>query len=284
MHLRRRFEQTIEYLRRCKQAIEYGYFLLTGKRPWTRGYHFYREKKIVEAITKGLFNSGRLGKNYGWRLDDRIIEYPWLFSVLPPSPGKLLDAGSALNHDFLLSLEPLSAKKIFIATLEFEGICFCRRGISHIFEDLRQCCYRDDYFDYVVSISTIEHIGLDNTFLYTNDESKRENDIDSHLLAIRECKRVLKPGKCLYLTLPFGRHKNHGWLQVFDSKMLDRAIQEFAPAQITEAHFRYEPEGWRPSSREESKDCTYFDIHTQKNYAPDFAAASRGIVCLELVK
>lgn len=30
--------------------------------------------------------------------------------------------------------------------------------------------------------------------------------------------------------------------------------------------------------------ATHFDIHGQKNYDPDYAAASRAIVCLELVK
>jgi hypothetical protein len=267
-----------------KQAIDYYYFMLAGRKPWARGYDVYKKKQILATITQGRYNNGQLDEHYGWRLDERIIEYPWLFSVLPAGPGNLLDAGSALNHEFLLNLEPLSSKKIFISTLEYEGRSFCHRGISHVFEDLRQCCYRDDYFDYVVSISTIEHIGLDNTFLYSSDASKKENDTQGYLLAIKEFKRVLKPGKTLYLTFPFGRYKNHGWFQIFDSVMLDLAIQEFSPTQVSETHFRYEPEGWRLSSREESKDCTYFDIHTQKNYDPDFAAASRAIVCVEMVK
>lgn len=271
-------------LRRIKNIFDYYYFLLQGRKPWTRGYYLYKRRRIIDTIVQGAFNPRELKKGYGFRLDERIVEYPWLFSVLPPGRGTLLDAGSALNHDYLLSLEPLHSKKIFISTLESEGTCACARGVSHIYEDLRQCCYQDDYFDYVVSISTIEHIGLDNTLLYSSDESKRENDPDSYLLALKEFRRVLKPGKTLYLTFPYGRGKNYGWFQVFDKKMLDRTIVAFAPSAVKENHFRYEPDGWRLSSREESKDATYFDIHTQKNYDPDYAAASRAIVCLELVK
>jgi SAM-dependent methyltransferase len=271
-------------LRKFKNAFNYYYFLLNGRKPWTRGYDLYKRRQIIDTINQGGFNFKELRKGYGFRLDERIIEYPWLFSVLPPGNGKLLDAGAALNHEYLLILEPLRSKKVFISTLEYEGSCSCNRGVSYVYEDLRESCYQDDYFDYVVSISTIEHIGLDNTFLYCRDESKRENDPDSYLLALGELRRVLKPGKTLYLTFPYGQRKNYGWFQIFDHKMLDQMIAAFAPATVKETHFRYEPDGWKLSSREESKDATYFDIHTQKNYEPDYAAASRAIVCLELVK
>jgi len=48
------------------------------------------------------------------------------------------------------------------------------KGISYIFEDLRESCFRDDYFDIVVSLSTIEHIGLDNTMRYTHEPDKKK--------------------------------------------------------------------------------------------------------------
>jgi len=274
----------MQFYRKIKNIFDYCYFIVNGRKPWTRGYNLHRREQIIDAIVKSSFNFSELKKGYGFRLDERIIEYPWLFAVLPPGNGKLLDAGSALNHEFLLNLEPLCSKKMFISTLEFEGTCACNKGVSHIYEDLRQSCYRDDYFDYVVSISTIEHIGLDNTFLYSRDQASRENAPDSYLLAIKEFRRVLKPGKTLYLSFPYGRPNNYGWFQIFDQERLDQTITAFAPAAVKESHFRYEPDGWRWSSREESKDATYFDIHSQKDYDPDYAAASRAIVCLELVK
>jgi SAM-dependent methyltransferase len=272
------------FIRKLKNNINLILFLFSGKKPWSRGYQIYKEKQIARIIDSGKFNTKWLKEDYGFRLDERVIEYPWLFSQLPEGSGRLLDAGSALNFDFLLSREPLRSKKLFISTLAPENTCFWEKGVSYIYEDLRDACYKDVFFDWVVSISTIEHIGLDNTMLYTSDESKNESTHDSYLEAIREYYRVLKPGGVLYLTFPFGKHVNHGWFQVFDRDMLDNLIDVFSPTSAKEFHFRYEPNGWKISSRKHSCNATYFDIHKQKTYDKDFAAASRSVACLKLQK
>ncbi len=149
---------------------------------------------------------------------------------------------------------------------------------------MRQACYRENYFDWIVSLSTIEHIGMDNTLLYTMDGSKKENLPEAHLIALEEYRRILKPGGILYLSVPFGRRRNHGWFQVFDSARVDALISRFSPSSVREDHFRYTPTGWQISSREESKDATCFDIHEKKSYDEDYAAFSRAVVCLELTK
>ncbi len=261
------------------------YFYLTGMKPWTRGYEEYKGRQLMQALRSNPFNLGKLPSGYGFRLDERVVEYPWFLSRIPAEgSGTLLDAGSVLNFDFILRQDALKNKKIFISTLAPETLCYWRDGISYVYEDLRSSCFRDEYFDWIASLSTIEHIGLDNTMLYTTDVSKNETKGTTYLEAVREYKRMLKPGGTLYLSFPFGRKEEHGWFQIFDAEMLDQVIQAFGPQRVQEFHFKYEPEGWRESSREESKDATYFDIHTQKKYDSDFAAASRAIVCLEMTK
>ena len=126
----------------------------------------------------------RTGEGYGLKLDERIVEYPWLFSRLPREEGGwLLDAGSILNYDYILAQEKLRNKKLFISTLAPEARNYCRKGISYVFEDLRDACYRDGgHTSYlIVSLSTLEHVGLDNTLLYTDDPSKKENLRDAYL-------------------------------------------------------------------------------------------------------
>jgi len=259
-------------------------FVLNGMKPWRIGYNFYKHKKIREALERGGFDAKKLPPGHGFRIDDRIVEYPWLFSRLPDGEGNLLDAGSVLNFDYILSHKALGSKKIFISTLAPERHCFCQRGVSYVYQDLRDTCYKDYYFDWIVCLSTLEHVGMDNTMVYTKDLTKMENDPLAYLRVIKEFRRILKPGGVLYLSVPFGKHKNHGWFQVFDGVMVDRIVSAFSPSFAIENYFKYEPDGWMTAFREECKEALSYDMITEKTPGKDYAAASGANVCLELVK
>ena len=168
-------------IKKIIEFIEFTIFVLSGKKPWKLGYSVYKKREIIAHITSGDFNTNLLKKGYGYRLDERVIEYPWLFSRLASGKGNLLDAGSALNFDFLLNNKLLRSKNIYISTLAPESSFFLKKNISYIYEDLRDCCFKDNFFDNIVSISTLEHIGLDNTLIYTDDETKNENNPNSYI-------------------------------------------------------------------------------------------------------
>lgn len=274
----------MKLLKKFYHLFNEGIFRVCGMKPWSRGYTSYKARSIRNAIGQHGFDTPDLPVGYGYRLDERIVEYPWFFSRLPAKSGMLLDAGSVLNFDYILEHPTLNTKKICISTLAPEPFCFWQKGISYVYEDLRKSCFRDEYFDWVASLSTIEHIGLDNTMLYTDEASKKENSASDYLAAVKEYHRMLKPGGVLYLSFPYGLHKNRDWFQIFDAEMLDGVIAAFSPSSMQEFHFRYTADGWVKSSRDDSKNATYFDIHTEKEYGADFAAASRAIVCLELIK
>jgi hypothetical protein len=271
-------------LRKLFKSISILVYIICGKKPWKIGYNEYKIKKITKYIAESTFNVNELPKNYGYRLDERIIEYPWFFSRLPKDGGVILDAGSVLNYDYLLDNVVFRNKDIFISTLYPEKRCFWKKCVSYVYEDLRYTCFKNNYFNWIVSLSTIEHIGMDNTFLYTRDETKKEAMTSAYLSAVKEYYRILKKGGILYLSFPFGEKKNHGWFQIFDSKMVNELIEVFGPASYYEYYFKYEESGWKASTRETTSDATYFDIHKQKKYDNDFAAASRAVACLELIK
>lgn len=274
----------ITLIKKLYYKLQSFYFIVRGMKPWTSGYWHYKTLTIKNLLYSQSFDPFSLPKGFGYRVDERVVEYPWFFSRLPSGDGKLLDAGSVLNVDFILSHSKLQSKKVFISTLAPESESFWDKGVSYVFEDLRNSCFKDDYFDWIASLSTIEHIGLDNTMLYTADPSKKENHSNTYIQAIREYHRMLKPGGVLYLSFPYGKHQNRKWFQIFDGPMIDEIIEIFKPTKHTTFYYKYESEGWEISTRKESKDATYFDIHTESDYDSDFAAASRAIVCLELVK
>lgn len=255
-----------------------------GRRPFARGYLSYRQQHLPRYVRADFpQHGGHLPRDWGLWLDERAVEYPWFFSRLPVSAGRLLDAGSVLNYDYVLSHPKLSNKHISILTLAPEQQCFWQRGLSYVFGDLRDCCFRDGYFDYIVSISTLEHIGLNNVRFYTHDGSKNESDPESHLIAVVELRRILKEGGSLFLTLPYGRREMRDWLQVFDAPRVAKLISTFGPASISLDYYRYTPEGWQVSSAADCRDAGYFDSSAVAETGTDLAAAE-AIVCLEMRK
>lgn len=225
-----------------------------------------------------------LPAGYGRWLDERIVEYPWLFAHLPDGPGKLLDAGSALNFDYMLREPKLRQKQLTIMTLAPEDECFWKLGVSYVFGDLRNLCFREGHFDYIVSISTVEHIGLDNTLLYTQDPEKRETNTGSYRAALQELRRVLRPGGKLYLTVPFGRHDVRKWLQVFDAQMVEEMVAAFRPASHSIDYFLYDSRtGWELSSAQRASNARYFDFRQDQPWE-GHPVAAEAIAAMELVK
>lgn len=273
----------IPFVANGMQAALSGLYVATGMKPWTLGYWGYKSKLIKEYIHNGTFSLENWPLKYGYRVDERVIELPWVFSRLNEKVETVLDGGSALNYDYLIERLLRMKKKLFISTLAPESWNACEKGVSYTYEDLREVCYRDDYFDVIVSLSTIEHVGLDNTKLYTVDSSKNENKGD-YLAAVAEYKRILKPGGRLLLTFPFGARKNHGWYQVFDKVMVDGLVNSFAASAERVLYFKYHKDGWMASTAEECANAATFDIHTMKAYEEDYLAFSRSVCCVELVK
>ncbi|MFM6265048.1 MAG: methyltransferase domain-containing protein, partial [Dolichospermum sp.] len=203
-------------------------YIKNGQKPWSTGYSQFKEDFIKQSINEeSLIETFRrkiaLPKGYGEFLDERVVEYPWLISRIITTQGKLLDAGSVLNYDYILDHPHFNKKEISIMTLEPEGNCFWKNRISYQFGDLRDIPYKDDYFDEVVSISTIEHIGMDNSIYSFKNEFKQHNNLD-FLKAVSEIKRVTKPGGKVYITVPYGRYTDFGWYQQFNADLIDKIV------------------------------------------------------------
>jgi SAM-dependent methyltransferase len=272
-------------------------YLRSDRRPWRAGYTEFRARHLARtladpALLETFRTRGRLPPAYGVRLDARAVEIPWALARLGAAPGNLLDAGSSLNHDFAVRHCQRAGWKLHILTLAPEWRSFWEEGVSYVYGDLRRSVFGDGVFDAVICISTIEHVGMDNS-LYAGDASAaRPGDEWEFLEAVKELKRVLKPGSTVYITFPFGRHERHGWFQQLDAHRTDRLVETFAPARSVETVFRYLPDGWQLSDREACRECEFFDVRKSRyfdplsavEFPPDRPAAERAVLCLELTK
>jgi len=251
-------------------------------RPFAPGYQTVKRRLIVSAIENGLLRSDQdLPSGYGVAMDERVVEYPWVFSRLN-DVGRMLDAGSTFNHDFLLHMPPLKGADLTIMTLAPESRCYWYEGFSYVFGDLRKTLFADATFNTVASISTIEHIGLDNAMLYTGDPVDAESNQSGFLAAVGEFRRILRPhGTCL-ISVPFGKRANLGWYQVFDKAMIEQVVGAFAPRSLRIDYFGYSAVGWSRGTADALANATVYDIHSGKGWGSDLAASSRAIACLEL--
>ena len=84
-------------------------FALRHPRPaaiWTPEWAVRRRSLLDEALRShdllGRFAyGGALPEGYGAAMDERVVEWPWVLAQQPS--GRLLDAGSCLNHPEVLT-------------------------------------------------------------------------------------------------------------------------------------------------------------------------------------
>lgn len=267
-----------------------------GYLPWSKGYYQYKWAYIVKviqnpSIIEGFRQNNSLPDGFGWRLDERVVEYPWMISRLPDALTKgltkVLDAGSTLNYSEMLSHPKLGSKKVTIVTLAPENQCYWRRGVSYHFGDLRNLPFRDAWFEEIVCLSTLEHVGMNNASYGDHDET----EIDEHgfVTAARELSRVLTCRGKLLISVPFGLPQKVVWdnrvfMRQFDSALLELLKSCFTDCSVSIVFYKYHEKGWNISSEQECTDAKYFNIHASRGYDSDLAAAARAIACLEITK
>jgi len=253
------------------KAVRIQKYLLAGRKPWTEGYRDCRDDFIRSVLRdrnlcECFRQNQQLPEGYGARLDERVVEYPWV-----------------LNHVALLELPILRRKSIVIYTLVPEGV-ISQANVSYLYGDLRQTILNNEVFEEIVCISTLEHIGMDNTVIYTSDRRYKEFRPLDYQDGLRELRRLLVPGGQLLLTVPYGRYQNCGWLQQFDREMLEDTIRVFDGKLHDQAFYRYTSDGWSLARAADCVDCEYYDIHARSGYDPDYAAAARAVACIQLIR
>ena len=224
-----------------------------------------------------------LPANYGFRIDERVVEYPWVLARLGIAERLLLDAGSALNYRYILDLPALRSRSVVVYNLS-PGNVVRRSNVSYIYGDVRHTILKSECFDEIACISTLEHIGMNNTFLYSKDPRFDELRPADYQDVVREFKRLLKPGGKLFITVPYGRYENLGWLQQFDHQRIRTVLEVFGGSASNVAYYKYLADGWQVVDADACADCSYFDIHHRSDYEPDYVAAARAVACIELVK
>jgi SAM-dependent methyltransferase len=224
----------------------------------------------------------RLPAYYGVGLDERVVELPW---TLPRLNGRVLDAGSSLNHEHVLDRVLLRVASLAVVTAAPEEQAFAGRGVAYRYADFRELPFDDGSFDTVVCVSSLEHVGMDNTRYYGGPP--REPDPDRAVDAVLgEFVRVLAPGGRLLVTVPFGAPEDHGWFRQYGpddlASLRDRLRVRGLRETVTV--FGYARDGWRRGTVPAAAGLRYRDWHADPAPVADRAAAARAVACIEAVE
>lgn len=265
-----------------RDSFEYRHYPDPG-RPFGSRYQRNHRRFLAAALDNPTlldrFRSGAaLPAGYGVGLDERVVELPWLLSRAPR--GRVLDAGSALNHPHVLDRVLPLADALCSCTLAPEHRSFNERGVSYVYADLRELPFRDGWFDTVVSMSTLEHVGMDverwGADAAPAPDPGREVDA-----AVRELRRVTRSGGRLLATVPYGQREDHGWLRQFDRDDVRQLADALGACDITV--FAYDRRGWRLSSLDDATAARYQAGNRPADdpATEDLAAAARAVACVE---
>ncbi len=185
-------------------------------------------------------------------LDERVVELPWVYAHL--SGGRrLLDVGCTLNTAY--HVERLRSRFVSITYLNpypDDGYRSPAQSVRYVTRDARDPGLAPGSFDLVTCLSTLEHVGCDNTRY--GAPAQVPASAEQTRAARREVMRALRPlvagGGALLLTVPFGRYEDHGWFVQLDAAALDDAIGAFAPLRVEASYHLYDA-GWRRARSEE---------------------------------
>jgi SAM-dependent methyltransferase len=192
------------------------------------------------------------------RTSERIVEKAWVLRHLADLIGgaKILDCGCT---ESFLSLE-LASNGFFVTGIDVRPYPLQHPNFDFIQGDITAVPLPSAFFDAIILLSTIEHIGLG-----WYGDPKGEIMLSN---AIKEVHRLLKPGGHLLLTVPFGKPAVAPLHRIFDAQQLRHLLKDFN-IEALEYGIKMDERTWRvPASEEEAE----LRGHDPETYAPGAVA------------
>ena len=222
------------------------------------------QRSITREYTRALRAYGHsfpasvsLPRPCGERLPERVVEL--LLARLSYWPGAaVLDVGHAnsmtCHRDMVRSLPaPRNVTGIDRAEPVFDASLLYAESVRR---DICDTGFSGETFDLVWCISSLEHIGMDNS---TYGESRSDGATAEGALA--EMLRVTRAGGMILVTVPYGKSENHGWFRNFDQESWQDLLEAVRPhGSVHELYFAHaRGAGWCRTDAEELRTTGYLD-------------------------
>jgi SAM-dependent methyltransferase len=188
------------------------------------------------------------------RMTERVVEIPWALSRYQ-GEQRVLDLGPAyavtwytryLTRLGIVELHGFDLKPVRI------------KGMTVGQGDMRQMPYPDGYFDLIICISTLEHVGRENRDHY-GVAGQRQDDGD--LQALRELRRVLAPTGRVLITEPFGRLQHLSWMKQYDLSAWNELLERAGFSRTELALYEYSDRGWSLKGQPTGAETNLYQDH-----------------------
>lgn len=145
-------------------------------------------------------------------INERIVEIPFAIQAVAglAKGAKILDLGCTESP---LPLQ-LSALGYAVTGFDFREYPYRHPNLTFVQGDMTKLPFENARFDAILSISTLEHVGIG---FYADPQEVEQADKK----AMAEVIRVLKPGGIFVLTAPYGVKAQTGHQRIYDQKGLE---------------------------------------------------------------
>lgn len=164
-------------------------------------------QKLMEQVRSGenfyQVMQGFRGKDY----DDRVVEYPYFVTwLLRQETGQdILDVGCVLNNKLVSNILKERCKRVWLSNLVVESQVFVQNSVFYHLAGLHDAFPDGEQFPLVTCLSTIEHIGYDNSQYGSKISAKyTEPALEPLTQSLHKLGMLVAPGGELLVSVPFG--------------------------------------------------------------------------------
>jgi SAM-dependent methyltransferase len=213
--------------------------------------------RAIRINGKSDLRSVVLPANYGIGMPERVMEI-LLARLSVSGPGlKVLDVGHAnamkCHLNMIRALPRADVTGIDIARPRFN---FGKYYQTSLQDDVLSSALPDNSFDLVWVISTLEHIGMDNSGYSKSYVIER----GAAVRVLRNLLRVVAPQGHALVTVPYGEFQDFGWQINYDYEQLQALVRTAnGLADVDQMFFAHTERGWKRTEPDMLRHVKYYD-------------------------